>query len=89
MFTALVLSLFGFVCQFVGFRGLHASVALFQLALTLCMAIFRAFLRAGRLSQEDNALGDLSIEVDGHELDWQALNLESCLDKAKRKVYRE
>jgi len=32
----------GFICQFVGFRGLHGSVTLYQLALTLCMAGHRS-----------------------------------------------
>jgi len=73
---AILPSVLGFVCQFVGFRGLHASVSLYQLALTLAMAIIRAWLRAGRLDPPENGLERLGRGVEGYELDWQALNLE-------------
>ncbi|KAK0630394.1 hypothetical protein B0T17DRAFT_636418 [Bombardia bombarda] len=76
LYTAIFASVGGFICQFVGFRGLHGSVALYQLALTLLMAIIRAALRTGRLTREHNALESLSKRVYGHELDWQALNLD-------------
>ncbi|KAK4145152.1 ankyrin repeat-containing domain protein [Dichotomopilus funicola] len=65
----------GFVCQFVGLRGLHGSVALYQLAVTLCMAIVRALLRSRRLGADQNKL-KLRRDLDGHELDWQASNIE-------------
>lgn len=76
LWVAILSSSLGFVCQFVGFRGLHASIALYQLAVTLLMAIFRAFLRSRRLGKENNKLEDLGMNVEGHELDWQALELE-------------
>jgi hypothetical protein len=70
-------SLLGFVCQFVGLCGLHGSIALYQLASTLCMAVIRALLRSRRLGWEQNRLKHLHRAVEGHELDWQALNIES------------
>ncbi len=73
--VALISSTCGFVCQFVGLRGLHGSIALYQLAITLCMAIIRAFLRSRRLSAGENKL-KARTDVEGHELDWQALDLE-------------
>ncbi|KAH6616137.1 hypothetical protein B0J18DRAFT_296895, partial [Chaetomium sp. MPI-SDFR-AT-0129] len=69
----------GFVCQFVGLRGLHGSVALYQLAVTLCMAIIRALLRSRRLSADQNRLKQRR-DIEGHELDWQALNIERMAD---------
>ncbi|KAK0634136.1 ankyrin repeat-containing domain protein [Immersiella caudata] len=65
----------GVICQFVGLRGLHGSVALYQLAVTLCMAIARALLRSRRLGAGQNRLRQRR-DVEGHELDWQAMNLE-------------
>lgn len=73
----------GFGCQFVGFRGVHASIALFQLAITLVMAIIRALLRTRRLHHDGNHLEALGRTVEGHELDWQALMLESLVEKTK------
>lgn len=77
LWIAISSSLVGFICQFVGLRGLHGSVALYQLASTLCMAAIRALLRSRRLRLEQNRLKDLRRDVEGHELDWQALNIES------------
>jgi hypothetical protein len=77
LWLAILSTLLGFVCQFVGLRGLHGSITLFQLASTLCMAIIRAFLRSRRLGGEQNQLGHLHRAIEGHELDWQALNIES------------
>ena len=73
----------GFGCQFVGFRGVHASIALFQLAITLVMAIIRALLRTRRLPHDGNHLEARGRTVEGHELDWQALMLESLVEKTK------
>ncbi|KAK4445311.1 ankyrin repeat-containing domain protein [Podospora aff. communis PSN243] len=69
----------GFLCQFVGLRGLHGSVALYQLAITLCMAIVRALLRSRRLGANRNRLKQRR-NIEGHELDWQALNIERTSD---------
>ncbi|KAF4629167.1 hypothetical protein G7Y89_g8987 [Cudoniella acicularis] len=76
LWVALISSTCGFICQFVGFRGLHGSIALYQLAITLCMAITRALLRFRRLNAEQNRL-KARVGIEGHELDWQAFNLEN------------
>lgn len=44
-------ALIGYVCQFVGLRAMHWSVALIQLAATLTMTCARAFIRRGLANQ--------------------------------------
>ena len=44
-------ALVGYVCQFVGLRAMHWSVALIQLAATLTMTCARAFIRRGLANQ--------------------------------------
>ncbi|EER25928.1 ankyrin repeat containing protein [Coccidioides posadasii C735 delta SOWgp] len=70
----------GFVLQFVGLRGLHSFVALFQLGATVIMAIVRAGLRSQRLGEGRNELRDSGSSVNGHELDWFAhrVDRENC-----------
>ncbi|KAF2798845.1 hypothetical protein K505DRAFT_371400, partial [Melanomma pulvis-pyrius CBS 109.77] len=91
LWIAITSSILGFVCQFVGLRGLHGSIALYQLASTLCMTVIRALFRSRRLPGEENLLTGLHRKVEGHELDWQALHLESPRDEAcdgrKRRWY--
>src|SRR5690606_19320959 len=71
-------TILGFILQFVGLRSLHPFVAIFQLAATLVMAVVRIGLRARRLGDGANALGEMpDPNLQGHELDWQALNIES------------
>ncbi|KAK4652791.1 hypothetical protein QC762_500020 [Podospora pseudocomata] len=41
------LSFMGFITQFIGLRGLHWSAAVIQLAATLVMTVFRAYVRRG------------------------------------------
>jgi hypothetical protein len=82
LWIAITFSILGFICQFVGLRGLHGSIPLYQLASTLCMTVIRALLRSRRLSGEENRLKDQHRNVEGHELDWQALHLESPRDEA-------
>lgn len=76
LWVAIGSSTCGFICQFLGLRGLHGSVALYQLGVTLCMAIVRSFLRSGRLGANKNNVKQRR-DVEGHELDWQAMNLEN------------
>ncbi|CAG8961847.1 hypothetical protein HYFRA_00014038 [Hymenoscyphus fraxineus] len=78
LWAAVVSSSVGFICQFVGFRNLHGSIALYQLAITLLMAILRSFLRYGRLKRDSNKLEALGMKVEGHELDWQVMELEKA-----------
>ncbi len=73
LWLAIVLSLLGFACQFVGFRGLHGSVTLYQLACTLVMSAVRALLRSRRLRRDQNRLESFSRDFDSDELDWQAM----------------
>lgn len=67
----------GFILQFIGLRGLHSFVALFQLGATILMAIVRAGLRSQRLGEEKNELRNADFTITGHELDWFAHRIES------------
>ena len=62
-------SLLGFVYQFAGLRELYGSIALYQLAPTLYMAVIRALLRSRRLGWEQNRFKHLHRAVEGCELD--------------------
>ncbi|KAK4031411.1 hypothetical protein C8A01DRAFT_42127, partial [Parachaetomium inaequale] len=75
LWVAIVASLLGFACQFVGFRGLHGSITLYQLACTLVMSVVRALLRSRRLGREQNRLEYFSRKSESDELDWQALSI--------------
>ncbi|KAK6339199.1 hypothetical protein TWF718_008621 [Orbilia javanica] len=74
---AIMFSTLGFIFQFIGLRGLHGSVALYQLAATLIMAVIRAALRSKRIDEGKNRLKGRK-EVEGHELDWIALQIEKA-----------
>ncbi|KAJ5820153.1 hypothetical protein N7474_005744 [Penicillium riverlandense] len=58
IYVTLTLTLIGFVFQFVGQRGLHASVILAQLGSTLFMAVIRACLRTERMTPGENKLNN-------------------------------
>lgn len=77
-------SMIGFVLQFTGLRGLHSSIALYQFAATLIMALVRSLLRTQRLKENENLLHsrELQSQVEGHELDWQTLRIENGTTKA-------
>ncbi len=77
LWVAIVSSLLGFACQFVGFRGLHGSITLYQLACTLVMSAVRALLRSRRLGRDQNLLEYFGRHSDSDELDWQALAIVS------------
>ncbi|RPA83159.1 hypothetical protein BJ508DRAFT_207357, partial [Ascobolus immersus RN42] len=62
-----VVSLVGFVFQFVGLRAMHWSASIFQLGATLIMILVRVALR-WKLTSEPNAVELMK----GHELDWFA-----------------
>ncbi|RVD81541.1 uncharacterized protein DFL_009401 [Arthrobotrys flagrans] len=80
---AITFSTFGFIFQFIGLRGLHGSVALYQLAVTLIMAFIRAALRSKRIDEGKNRL-EGRREVEGHELDWIALQIERAAQEHGR-----
>ncbi|KAK6538521.1 hypothetical protein TWF694_010101 [Orbilia ellipsospora] len=80
VWPAIIFTMVGFVFQFVGLRALHGSVALYQLAATIVMAIIRAALRSKRIDEKKNPLKD-NRDVEGHELDWIALEIDSAVQK--------
>ena len=65
----------GFILQFVGLRAMHSTVSIFQLGVTLLMSVIRASLRTQRLEKDQNLLCQRPDEVEGHELDWLALQM--------------
>ncbi|KAK2771388.1 ankyrin repeat domain-containing protein 28 [Colletotrichum kahawae] len=75
VWLATVTTLFGFVLQFVGLRAMHSAVSVLQLGAILVVSIIRAGLRTQRLRKEDNRLYNRPDEVEGHELDWLALQM--------------
>lgn len=76
VWLAIILSTLGWVVQFIGLRGVHGSVALYQLAVTLVMSAIRSILRSHH-TPPNNELPNGSRRTDGHELDWQARELTS------------
>ncbi|KAK6514360.1 hypothetical protein TWF506_008756 [Arthrobotrys conoides] len=84
VWTAIIFSTLGFIFQFIGLRGLHGSVALYQIAATLIMAVIRAALRSKRIDEEKNRLKDRR-KVEGHELDWIALQIDPAVAQEFKK----
>ncbi|KAL2003509.1 hypothetical protein VTN02DRAFT_3604 [Thermoascus thermophilus] len=79
LYVAVSFSLVGFVCQFVGLRGLHSSVTLALLGSTLVMAIVRTCLRTQRMDLRDNLLTNEErtlTSCNKQELDCFAFHLE-------------
>jgi hypothetical protein len=79
---AVSMTMVGFILQFVGLRGLHSSVTLAQLGITLAMAVIRASLRAQRMDKTDNLLLADKPYVDTglfneSELDWFTFHLHN------------
>lgn len=75
--AVVVLTMVGFVIQFVGLRGLHSSVILANLGSTMVMTVVRTCLRAQRMNEQDNMLKDerKSVCNGEHELDWLVFHL--------------
>lgn len=75
--SVVLLTMVGFVVQFVGLRGLHSSVILAQLGATMVMTVVRTCLRAQRMHEGDNLLrDDQDIVCNGeNELDWLVFHL--------------
>lgn len=69
------LTIIGFGLQFVGLRAMHSSVSMVLLVAILVMSIMRSVLRTGRLKKEQNLLRNRPDEVEGHELDWLAIEM--------------
>lgn len=68
-------TILGFGLQFVGLRAMHSSVSMVLLVAILVMSIVRSVLRTGRLKKEQNLLRNRPDEVEGHELDWLAIEM--------------
>lgn len=58
IYPTVFLTVIGFIMQFVGLRGLHASVILASLGATLVMSILRTCLRTERMAPDENKLKD-------------------------------
>jgi hypothetical protein len=69
---AILVTLAGYVIQFIGLRGMKGWVSLAQLGITIIMSLLRGLLRIKRLGRNDNKLGEMPDLVAGHELDWLA-----------------
>lgn len=79
IYSTLGSTLLGFILQFVGLRGLHASVILAQLGSTFLMAVIRTCLRTERMAPGENKMID-ERELTSHkqqELDCFAFHLEN------------
>ena len=81
LFLTATVTVVGFVAQFVGLRGLHATVILAQLGATLLMAIIRTCLRTKRIGPEQNRFGGHErqlVSYKSQELDFFAFHLENA-----------
>lgn len=80
LLLAVISTTSGWVLQFVGLRGSPGSIALFQFIATLTMSFLRAILRGKRLEASKNRLEHDDYKnnnlIEGHELDWQAMNID-------------
>ncbi|KAF6826344.1 ankyrin repeat domain-containing protein 28 [Colletotrichum plurivorum] len=86
VWSALCVSIVGFIFQFVGFRGIHSAISMAQLGAALLMSIARAALRMQRLDTRANMLAGYSKDMPAFELDWLAIRmadaeLEACLGR--------
>lgn len=75
VWAAVAITVTGFILQFIGLRGIHSAVSMFQLGAIMIMSAFRAALRMQRLKPEDNYFRSCPDEIVGHELDWLALRI--------------
>lgn len=78
VFTVL-LTISGWVIQFIGLRGLNSAVSLAQMGSTLLMAFVRTWLRTKRIGSDDNLLTQKECRLSSHkkqELDCFAFHLE-------------
>lgn len=78
IYSTVLSTLFGFIFQFVGLRGLHASVILASVGATFVMSVVRTCLRAERMAPDENRMFD-EKGVTSHkqqELDFFAFHFE-------------
>lgn len=67
--ASVVLTVGGYIAQFIGLRGMNASISIAQLGITLFMSILRACLRMRRLQHMNNLFRHFPDMVLGFELD--------------------
>ncbi|KAK8186455.1 hypothetical protein BC567DRAFT_259698 [Phyllosticta citribraziliensis] len=75
VWSAISLSICGFVLQFLGLRALHSSVSVAQLGVMIVMSAVRAGLRTRRMDIEDSPMSQDPEFYEGHELDWVAFEM--------------
>ena len=75
VWTAVCVTVSGFVSQFVGLRGIHSSISVAQLGAIMVMSLVRAGMRMRRLRPDDNLLAACKDKVSGHELDWLTFHI--------------
>ncbi|TQV94571.1 pfs [Cordyceps javanica] len=80
---SVAVTMVGFILQFVSLRAVHSAISVFQLGAILAMSFIRSMLRAQRLEKEQNLLYHLHDEVQGHELDWLALHMQTNREDAE------
>jgi hypothetical protein len=89
--VASIVTIVAFIIQFIGLRGLHSSVQVYQLAVVLIMSTLRALLRTKRLDPSDNLFHtteddshaekemarekQTGFDIKGHELDRLAFEI--------------
>lgn len=77
IYLTVLFTILGFIIQFIGLRGLHASVILASLGATFVMSVLRTCLRAERMAPDENKLKE-DRETTAHkqqELDFFAFYL--------------
>ncbi|KAF4472849.1 hypothetical protein FALBO_236, partial [Fusarium albosuccineum] len=88
VYLAVGLTFIGWVIQFIGLRGQHSTISLYQLCCTVIMSIVRAFIRSYRHTPA-NKLEPFGKEIEGHELDWQSLWLIQGLPSDEGQINRQ
>lgn len=68
-------TLLGFIAQFVALRQMHSTVTVAQLGAVLVMTVIRSSSHIQRHTSNDIKAPD---EIEGHELDWLAKDLNGC-----------
>ncbi|KAF4125213.1 Ankyrin Repeat Protein [Geosmithia morbida] len=75
VYASSALTMVGWIAQFIGLRGIHGTVALYQLICTIIMTAVRAFLRSNTLDRNMNRLHKAQGRIEGYELEWQATDI--------------
>ncbi|KAH7399625.1 hypothetical protein BKA66DRAFT_406894, partial [Pyrenochaeta sp. MPI-SDFR-AT-0127] len=63
--VASLMTIIGFILQFIGLRGVHSAISVYQVIAVMIMSVLRASIRTKRLDATDNF-----ADIEGHELDW-------------------